>query len=206
MGRVLGFVWHNCTPISSPSFCARTLQGGRVAVKIIDCISEPESVGTSGALASAELPSGSSRAPSGGSGLSGKRPTRGMCAQVRLEQGDPSVGRPCTATGTHGVRSARAALQTLPGSGWFGCLVWPGQRAQSAVTASVGSPGLTDVRLSAMLPSSALQAAVVEALLARSMGHPHIVTTFAHGVGVEVSACAIRQNRHAVQLAMHTAA
>lgn len=84
-------------------------QGGRVAVKIIDCISEPESVGTSGPLASAELPSGSSRAPSGGSGLSSKRPTRGMCAQ----------------------------------------------------------------------------AAVVEALLARSMGHPHIVTTFAHGVGVE---------------------
>lgn len=30
---------------------------------------------------------------------------------------------------------------------------------------------------------------MVEALLARSMGHPHIVTTFAHGVGVQVSGC-----------------
>jgi serine/threonine protein kinase len=87
-------------------------QGGRVAVKIIDCISEADSRSTSSALASTELAPGASsgsRALSGSNGLSGKRPARGMCAQ----------------------------------------------------------------------------AAMVEALLARSMGHPHIVTTFAHGVGVQ---------------------
>ena len=47
---------------------------------------------------------------------------------------------------------------------------------------------------------------MVEALLARSMGHPHIVTTFAHGVGVEVSACAKRQSRDAVEWQNHYAA
>lgn len=125
MGWVLGFVRQSCTPTSSLSFCAHTLQGGRVAVKIIDCISEPESIGTSGPLASTELPGGSSRAQSGGSGLSSKRPTRGMCAQVRQEQGDRLDGRPCTATGAYDVCSARAALQN-PTRQW---MVWLGQLA-----------------------------------------------------------------------------
>ena len=59
-------------------------QGGRVAVKVIDCISEPDATTASSVLASVELPApaSSSRPLSGSSGLESKRRARGMCAQV----------------------------------------------------------------------------------------------------------------------------
>jgi len=168
-----------------------------VAVKIIDCVSEPDSrsasSGLASRLASTELPRGASssnRALSGSSGLSSKRPPRGMCAQVRREQGGGlDAAGPVTGLQTFsgfaqsGFRSR--ALACLTDSIEKPCSATPFLRA--ACMAAPSLPGGSFSFMHPLLHWPLPQAAMVEALLARSMGHPHIVTTFAHGVGVEVS-------------------
>jgi hypothetical protein len=51
------------------------------------------------------------------------------------------------------------------------------------------NPRPLDARAQAAVQGS--QAAVVEALLARSLSHPHIVTTFCHGMSSEEVRCAL---------------